>query len=109
MSDPHDALARFRAVTDAAVEQGRRAVREAGESGAAFDRHTRRLAERRREHGPDPDQTPTSPDLRAAAREFRLGAGLPVPEPDPDGPEIPSAASTAEDEDFSLKKIMYKL
>ncbi|HET8641453.1 MAG TPA: hypothetical protein VFM37_05920 [Pseudonocardiaceae bacterium] len=106
MADPHDALARFRAVADAAVEQGRRAVGEARESGAAFDREARRLTQRPH----DQDHGRAEADLRAAAKDFRARAGLPVP--DAPGARPADAASEfagPDDEDFSQLRILRKL
>jgi hypothetical protein len=116
MPDPHDALARFRAATDAAVEQGRRVVGEAREAGAAFDRQTRGLVERLRETGQPAGRELTSPDLRVAARNFRTGTGLLVPDlPVPEAqasrgrPGAPHQPVEPDDEDFSQKRIMHKL
>lgn len=118
MSSPHDALARLRATADAAVEQGRRVVGEARESGAAFAEQARRLAEDHREggvhhgvhHGVHQGDRPTSADLRVAAIEFRVRAGLPVPDPGDDEPAgRRRTAGPADDEDFSQNRIMRKL
>jgi len=125
MADPHDALARFRAVADAAVEQGRRAVGEARESGAAFDREFRLPVQRarddghaRRGEGAHNRVEPVDADLRAAAEDYRVRAGLPVPDVPgglPDGAAAPPDGAAAppkpgpDDEDFSQLRIMHKL
>jgi hypothetical protein len=92
-----EALARFHATTDAALEAGRRAAAEAREAGSASDRPRSQHAEPGR---------PTSPDLHAAAVEFRRAAGLPVPEPAEPSPE---PAAVPPEEDFSQERIMRKL
>lgn len=105
--DLPDALSRFRSVTDAAVERGRRILAEARESGAVAERQAAQHAERQAAHPAEPSR-PTSPDLRAAAADFRRAAGLPIPDP-PAEPTRPGTQPPPEDDDFSQKKIMYKL
>lgn len=94
-----DALSRFRAAVDAAVEQGRRAAAEARACGAVVAPRVSRA-----------DGSPTSADLRDAAVEFRRAAGLPVPEPaEPPAGAPATPAPPDEDDDFSQERILRKL
>jgi hypothetical protein len=132
-SYPRETLARFHAAADAAVEQGRRAAGEARDRGLTVDRRTPEITERppggggdRRSEDPRPkdprlgDPCPegerrTPADLRAAARQYRMRAGLPVPDlptgGGPPGAEVGGRAvpPQAEDEDFSQDRIMRKI
>lgn len=107
---PHqqDALARFRAATDAAVEHGRRAAADARESAAAFDRETAQLIDklRRGEHDRRGVRR-TSPELRSAATEFRTSQRLPIP--DLSSKPLPAAQSGDDDEYFAQQRIMRKV
>lgn len=122
-----DALTRFRAARQAAVERGRKAVQEARESGEKFDQQTGRLAEQLQQRETrTPAGEPTPNDLRTAATAYRVSAGLPVPEFPTDTelgiaqPSRPAddqqpagstaAEATTEDpDDYSQQKIMYRL
>jgi hypothetical protein len=103
-----DALARFRAAADAAVEHGRRAAADARESGAAFDRETAQLVEKLRRGEREPrGARRTSPDLRAAATEFRESQGMPIPDV---SAKPPAAAQSGDDDEyFSQQRIMRKV
>lgn len=96
MSDPQssyldEAMARFRAAADSAVQRGRRIAADATAAGKAFDRESDELVERLRQGGAGRDAEPTAADLRSAAAEFRVAHGLAVPEvPEYDGHADPA-------------------
>jgi hypothetical protein len=127
MPDPHppylaDALSRFGAAADTAVERGRRAADDARAAGAAFERESAQLLaeflDRRGEHDDWYDAEPTSADLRAAATEYRTAHGLPLPdlddepfddEPLDDEPDVRTRPAARDEEDFSQFRIMRPL
>lgn len=110
-----DALTRFRAAADSAVERGRRVTGDAAAAGAVFQRESEDQVRRLRlGHGPDArDPRPTPADLRDAAAEYRTERGLPVPElselSELSGgyePAPPRRPAPPPDEDFSDFRIM---
>jgi len=111
MPDPQppylgDALSRFRAAADAAVERGRRAADDARAAGTAFQRESEALAAKLRDAGPPPGAAPTPADLQAAARDHRTALGLPIPDLEP---ATPAPQPPREDEDFSQHRILRPL
>ena len=115
MPDPQpplaDALARFRAAADSAVERGRRIAGDAQASGAAFQRDTEERVARPRQGRAEPGARPTPDDLRTSAAEYRVARGLPVPDlTDPDEPPAPPPSRPPEppdDDDFSQFRVMH--
>jgi septal ring factor EnvC (AmiA/AmiB activator) len=112
-----DAIGRFDAQLDAAVVRARHAAATARETGAAFRRETRQLAERVKTGTAAADQT-TDDGLRRAAAGFRADHGLPVEQLPPVDPAAargplrtpgrgrPKAHPGDDDEDFSQERIM---
>jgi hypothetical protein len=112
-----DAARRFDDRLDAAVVRARRAASAARETGAAFRRETRQLADRVRTGAAPADRT-VDDGLRRAAAGFRADHGLPVEElPTPEAPTTPGPLRTPgrgrqqprpgdDDEDFSQERIM---
>jgi hypothetical protein len=92
---PHlaDAMARFRAVADAAVQRGRRIAGDAHAAGAEFERESDEVVARLRHGEREQGAEPAAPDLRTAATEFRTAHGLAVP-------ELPAPADHAADENY---------
>ncbi len=113
---PHlsDALSRFRAAADQAVDRGRRISGDAQAAGAAFQRDTEERVDRLRRGRPDrSDPNPTPADLRTEAAEYRIARGLPVPDlPDQDPYEqapapTPPVKPPPDDDDFSQFRVMH--
>ncbi|HEY0638404.1 MAG TPA: hypothetical protein VGD67_12220 [Pseudonocardiaceae bacterium] len=126
MPNPHpphlaEALARFRAAADSAVERGHRVAGDARAAGAAFQRDVEEVSRGR------PQGRPTPPELRQEAAGYRTERGLEVPlfdegpaDDDRDGRDDRDGHEQAErqdprrrrppdDDDFSSFRVMHPL